>query len=329
MKRMIVPSTAALAVLVALAHLPYSTADTAKCYYPNGDVATTYSPCNSTSGGPSACCELSSSACSLTGYCYGNAGVMYRGGCTDQSWNAVACPQRCVDGTRPNLQYILLYFVAWKLTCSLVNRGAFSNINLCPNGDSNRFFTCSGSGQFTLNMCSTNFTFDAGTPFTPSFSSTNPVSSTSTTSSTSSSTSATSTSTTAAAASVSCADPARTVGLAVGIPLAALAAFLTLALFFQHRRRTGTARRPAELATAYSGTSVYGSQATPASKYESLHGHTQGQGQGHGLSPGVSPGDGAQGYGSPGYVKPEGQWLAHSVQPPAELLNVEPVHELR
>src|SRR5579862_5078379 len=76
------------------------------CYFPDHNTVAPsgYGPCNSTADGEfSACCDLGNSACSTTGYCYGSAGYMYRGACTDKTWNSPACPGTCSDGTKPLL----------------------------------------------------------------------------------------------------------------------------------------------------------------------------------------------------------------------------------
>lgn len=275
MRQIAQSSRAALATLFVLATLIHFCSATAICYYPNGDIASTYRPCNDTAdGSPSACCELSSSACSLTGYCYGNAGVMYRGGCTDSTFNAVECPQKCKD----------------------VNTGAFSNINLCPGSDGNGFFTCSGSGEFTIDMCQTNFTFNAGTPFTPSSAAASQGTTTITTTATLSASSPNSnTALSSSTAQASCSDPTVTVGLAVGIPLGLLAAFLAAVIFWQHRKHTSTTRQPtlsgmlgpsppsqgypASHYTAATSGTIYGTEATMSPqqypKYYPHHHHQQ------------------------------------------------------
>ncbi len=70
------------------------------CFYPNGSVEANYVPCDPENGPHSACCAIGD-GCSTTGLCYGNAGYMYRGGCTDPNWAAPACAQHCQKGTQP------------------------------------------------------------------------------------------------------------------------------------------------------------------------------------------------------------------------------------
>lgn len=82
---------------------------TATCYLPDKSIAksgdTAYHPCNATAadnGDGSACCQLSSSTgssiCLTSGFCFGADSYVYRGGCTDQSWNSPNCPSQCLDG---------------------------------------------------------------------------------------------------------------------------------------------------------------------------------------------------------------------------------------
>jgi len=292
MRHIFQSSRAAFAALFALTTVLPACSATAVCYYPNGNIAPTYQPCNQTSdGSPSACCELSSSACSLTGYCYGNAGVMYRGGCTDSTFNAVECPQQCKD----------------------VNTGAFSNINLCPGSNGNTFFTCSGSGEFTIDMCKTNFTFNAGTPFTPS-STASQGTTTITTTATPSASSNTSAASSSSTAQATCSDPALTVGLAVGLPFGLLSAFLAAVIFWQHRKYTSTTQ-PAPL-----GPSIP-SQGYPASLYTAVTPGTM-----HNTEMSMS----TQQY--PVYYPPQQQqqqeWKNQPEALPAELQTLDRRHEL-
>ncbi|EME87833.1 uncharacterized protein MYCFIDRAFT_209624 [Pseudocercospora fijiensis CIRAD86] len=63
-----------------------------KCYYPDGTLSTTDSPCNN-SAEFSACCK-SSAYCLSNGLCLEN-GILNRESCTDQSWTSSSCPQYC------------------------------------------------------------------------------------------------------------------------------------------------------------------------------------------------------------------------------------------
>ena len=78
------------------------------CYWPNGSAVPdhfTYTPCNQTvTGVDSACCG-SGDPCSPNGYCFGSAGYVYRGGCTDINWDTDACCPSCRNGT----EYFLVF----------------------------------------------------------------------------------------------------------------------------------------------------------------------------------------------------------------------------
>ena len=76
----------------------------AVCYYPDGSIAYNYQTCNPESDNASACCELSTSVCTENGYCFGSAGVLYRGGCTDRKWPSPNCAQQCLNGTLPRFK---------------------------------------------------------------------------------------------------------------------------------------------------------------------------------------------------------------------------------
>ena len=69
------------------------------CFYPDGTIPTdsNYVPCGPQDGPHSACCA-SGDGCSSTGYCFGSAGYMYRGGCTDKNWTAPECARHCKNG---------------------------------------------------------------------------------------------------------------------------------------------------------------------------------------------------------------------------------------
>ena len=72
-----------------------------KCYFPDGSIPrgdeSDYVPCGTENGPHSACCAAGE-GCTTTGLCYGAAGYMYRGGCTDKSWSAPACARKCTSG---------------------------------------------------------------------------------------------------------------------------------------------------------------------------------------------------------------------------------------
>ena len=69
------------------------------CYNPDGIVPwKPYYPCNTASNVHSACCGPGDQ-CTENGYCFGSAGFVYRGGCTDNTWQSPNCAQQCRDGT--------------------------------------------------------------------------------------------------------------------------------------------------------------------------------------------------------------------------------------
>src|SRR3954467_8039917 len=89
-----------------LSHLDASLAFT-QCYYPDGSIPTDYvwEPC--TGSQYSSCCIPSEGdICQDNGLCYfPPLGNLFRGTCTDRTWNDPACPSEiCVTG--------ILYFHA-------------------------------------------------------------------------------------------------------------------------------------------------------------------------------------------------------------------------
>ena len=73
-------------------------ANASACFFP--DQTTTgaqtdpqFVPCDP-SAPASACCAVGES-CLESGYCYSGNGQLYRGACTDKTWNDDACPHEC------------------------------------------------------------------------------------------------------------------------------------------------------------------------------------------------------------------------------------------
>ncbi|TVY33134.1 hypothetical protein LSUB1_G007303 [Lachnellula subtilissima] len=67
---------------------------TATCWYPDNKTSEpTHVPCNQTISTASACCDPNDS-CSVSGFCLGQSGWIYRGSCTDQSWDSGNCPNQ-------------------------------------------------------------------------------------------------------------------------------------------------------------------------------------------------------------------------------------------
>lgn len=93
--------------LILIIHLP--TTVTRDCFYPDGSRPSPsegdYFPCGPDSGPHSACCAKGD-GCSTNGLCFGNAGYMYRGGCTDSNWTAPECAQSCKNGTSIILELV-------------------------------------------------------------------------------------------------------------------------------------------------------------------------------------------------------------------------------
>lgn len=66
----------------------------ATCWYPDNKTSEpTHVPCNQTISTASACCDPNDS-CSVSGFCLGASGFVYRGSCTDQSWGSANCPNQ-------------------------------------------------------------------------------------------------------------------------------------------------------------------------------------------------------------------------------------------
>ena len=69
------------------------------CFLPNGTIPydngrKSYVPCGPDDGTHSGCCAPMD-GCSTSGLCFGSAGYMYRGGCTDATWTSENCAQHC------------------------------------------------------------------------------------------------------------------------------------------------------------------------------------------------------------------------------------------
>jgi hypothetical protein len=69
-------------------------AQSKKCYFPNGKLATGMTPC----GSSDSCCE-NGDTCLKDGFCQADKSSVYRGGCTDKDWGSKAqCAPQCADG---------------------------------------------------------------------------------------------------------------------------------------------------------------------------------------------------------------------------------------
>lgn len=122
----------------------------ARCYFPDetpstpfGDSIDTqiYQACNSTSNGVHSACCAQTDICTTNSYCFGGAGVMYRGGCTDISWKDDVCCPHCVNGIPlPDSRRNILQIVSDAFLDYVDN---FDNMLACP----------VSNGTFTSNYC--------------------------------------------------------------------------------------------------------------------------------------------------------------------------------
>ncbi|KAK6359179.1 hypothetical protein TWF696_000344 [Orbilia brochopaga] len=84
-----------VAAVVFISLVPFTRAK--DCYYPDGSVASKYSPCDESADNSPCCAQSDNVACLSSGLCYGQYGYVYRGACTDSSWEASECPDPCSD----------------------------------------------------------------------------------------------------------------------------------------------------------------------------------------------------------------------------------------
>lgn len=97
-----------LAQLLAVSLAPLAQAQEVECWAPDGKTKAdneTYVPCNKLGieqdGVFSSCCNLDGDAderdlCTTTGLCL-NGNSLFRGYCTDKSWDSDACVKVCTD----------------------------------------------------------------------------------------------------------------------------------------------------------------------------------------------------------------------------------------
>ncbi|KIV96456.1 hypothetical protein PV10_00326 [Exophiala mesophila] len=150
------------------------------CYYPNGDLAASDTPCTD-EGGDSFCCS-SSYYCLSNRICLWEDGRLYRGSCSDLNWASGECPQFCQNNNPGNGIQV------WQCSITLGTYCCSTN-----NSDSTSCCGREGVELFTL-PAPTTLGQITGTSFI-NFQ-TDPPSTTTTTSSTTSSTSSTTSSTT-------------------------------------------------------------------------------------------------------------------------------------
>ena len=80
----------------------------ATCYLPNGtEISAGYAPCGVANGAHSMCCRLKDTVyphrCRSDGLCIPNTNnKLWRGTCTDPTWENPACLHLCTDGDGKN-----------------------------------------------------------------------------------------------------------------------------------------------------------------------------------------------------------------------------------
>jgi hypothetical protein len=76
-----------------------------QCYYPDGTIPTDYTYIKCTGSQNSSCCIPSEGdLCMSNGLCYYQGGqYLYRGACSDKTWNDNSCPKFCSQSTFPSL----------------------------------------------------------------------------------------------------------------------------------------------------------------------------------------------------------------------------------
>ena len=228
----------------------------ATCYYPNGSPVSGYVPCKDLStNGVTYCCS-SSSVCTTGGYCLGNAGVFYRGGCTDHTWTSSLCPILCATGA-------ILLEHAWLILTNLLTKclsailNNFANFYPCNAGIfSHNNWVCGDPSQPSTNFCDTasfnsSFTFDPGAPFVPQVEAVTATSTVTTISSVTAYPSSTATASTLPNADSCPTHKGTIIGLGVGLGLGlGLLSIATFACFLVERRRRMSAEKDASEAQA-------------------------------------------------------------------------------
>ncbi|ORY16267.1 hypothetical protein BCR34DRAFT_119926 [Clohesyomyces aquaticus] len=113
----------------------------ASCYYPDGSFPSdyVYAPCSDEEN--ATCCQLSSGdQCLSNGLCYSpSSDYMFRGGCTDKSWNSPNCFQHCKTGEWSVGTYDQLVHCGGNRYC------CYSDGSTCCNDDSKVFNVDTGT----------------------------------------------------------------------------------------------------------------------------------------------------------------------------------------
>ena len=131
-------------ILILVSYQVFLSIASIACYNPDQIVPDPPTlPCNTASGVHSACCAPGD-ACTNTGYCLSAAaGYVYRGGCTDITWNSPNCRPGCRDST-----WTQSWDIFWSPPKSgwpmIANIGDFSNLYACPTiiGSASHFWCC-------------------------------------------------------------------------------------------------------------------------------------------------------------------------------------------
>jgi hypothetical protein len=157
-------------LLMAASSLPVSvSADEVNCFAPDGKTLAdneTYVPCNklgiTQEGVYSSCCNLDGKSgerdlCTTTGLCL-NKGILFRGYCSDKSWESDACVKVCMDEA-VRIEYSHFYIRG--INSQLTPQGGGSSngtveITPCTDGK----YCC---GHNNLNCCGTDRAFELPT----------------------------------------------------------------------------------------------------------------------------------------------------------------------
>ena len=220
-----------------------------QCWFPDGTTPTVDQiPCNSSAsdsvGSGSACClNHPNDYCMANGLCFGT-GIVYRGSCTDKSWNSPACSQACSG-------MIFLKSCSLSTCCtSSTSCSRFTDTpSLAERSASANLFPCGAPDPWQCEYskdCSQNFTlpgdsFDIvlrddqlpGAPNAVQFA--NPAATFVAANSTALTSSNSSISSSPGSSAHTTSSPLA-VGLGVGLALGALLIVALVLLFFQHRR---------------------------------------------------------------------------------------------
>ena len=140
------------AFTIWLVALRQTAAQGTQCYYPNGNLAPSHTPCN-TSMGFSWCC-LSTDVCLSNRLCFQQSETytnrIGRGSCTDSTWKSDNCPQYCKDGenvVRRCARVLLIAELAVAIT--------FDNTLYLASGSPDGTFCCDANSNSTTGLCQT------------------------------------------------------------------------------------------------------------------------------------------------------------------------------